>query len=133
MGAWSASNFDNDDALDWLDDLCDSGDESSVRSALSTVAEWPADEYLEAIDCCVALAAAEIVAAALGNPAADLPEETEDWLDRNAWEPGAEEIRLAHAVITRIKVNSELKDLWEDSDSYDEWLAVIQDLESRLP
>ena len=133
MSAWSPGNFDNDDALDWLDDLCDSGDEFAVGAALNVVADWPAGEYLEAIDCSIALAAAEMVAAALGVPPADLPQEAEEWLERVAPEYGRQEVTLARRAIARIKASSELKDLWKDSNGYEEWLAVVDNLERRLP
>jgi hypothetical protein len=133
MGAWSTSNFDNDDALDWLDDLCESDDDSAIKAALVTVAQWPENEFLESIDCCIALVAAEIVAAALGHPAPDVPEEAEEWLDRNSPDVGTEEVNLARAAVQRILANSELKDFWKSTDSYEEWLEVVRDLENRLP
>lgn len=132
MGAWGTGNFENDDALDWVDDLEECEDASAVRSALTTVTGWPAAEQLESIDCCVALAAAEMVAAALGHPSVDFPEEAEDWLERRGQELGEEEHQLARAIVERIRRNSELKDLYADSDSLEEWLDVLKDLEGRL-
>lgn len=133
MSAWSPNSFDNDDALDWLDDLCDSGDEYVVGAALAVVADWPDGEFLEAIDCCVAIAAAEMVAAAMGMPPADFPQEAEEWLERTAPEYGKQEAVLARRAIARIKANSELKDIWKESELYEEWLGAIEDLERRLP
>jgi len=132
VGAWGTGNFENDDALDWVDDLEECDDETAVRDALATVADWPASQPLEAIDCSVALAAAEMVAAALGHPSSDFPEEAEDWLDRKGPDLGDDEVRLARAAVERIKGNSELRDLWAESDSMEEWLEVVNDLQTRL-
>lgn len=68
MGAWGSGSFENDDALDWLTDFCDDPDKGLIADALTTVAEMDDSEYLEAPDCCVAIAAAEIVAALKGAP-----------------------------------------------------------------
>jgi hypothetical protein len=133
MGAWSASNFDNDDALDWLDDLCESDDDGAIRAGLATVVDWPESEYLESIDCCVALVAAEMVAAVLGHPAGDIPEEAEEWIERNSPDIGGEEVQLARQAIQRILKSSELNDWWKASENYDEWLEAVRDLEHRLP
>lgn len=79
MGAWGAGSFENDDAADWLADFCDEPDEKRIANALSTVAEMDAGEYLEAPECSVGLAAAEIVASLKGAGSPDLPEEAPDF------------------------------------------------------
>ena len=66
MGAWGFGSFDNDDAADFLADATESGDLSLVRGALDNV--LTSTEYVEAPDASQAIAAAEIVAAALGRP-----------------------------------------------------------------
>src|SRR5690606_12275219 len=133
MGAWSTGNFDNDDALDWLDDLCESNEQGAIRAALQVVVDWPENENLEAIDCCCALAAAAMIAAAPGQPADDIPEEAEEWIDRNGPEVRPDEITLAKNAIRRIRTNSELRQLWEEADALEEWMDAVQDLENRLP
>jgi hypothetical protein len=62
MGAWGTEPFANDDAMDWIADLETAKDLRVVRAALDAV---PGDgaEYIEAPVGCVALAAAEVVAA----------------------------------------------------------------------
>jgi hypothetical protein len=126
MGAWGAGTFDNDDALDWLDDLVD-GASDAIRGAL----EATEAESIEAPDASSALAAAEVVAAALGNPAADLPGEVSDWLEANGAKSAAALAPLARQAVERIRANSELKDLWEETDP-SEWTAAVDDLHKRL-
>lgn len=126
MGAWGAGTFDNDDALDWLDDLVD-GASDAIRLAL----EATDAEQLEAPDASSALAAAEVVAAALGHPAAELPGEVSDWLEQNGTKSAAALAPLARQAVERVRQNSELKDLWEEADP-SEWTAALDDLRKRL-
>jgi len=131
MGAWGAGTFDNDDALDWLDDLVDGADDA-IRDALQTALESTGADPLEAPDASSALAAAEVVAAALGRPAADLPGEVSDWLEANGAKSAAALAPLARQAVERVRANSELRKLWEESDP-GEWLAAVDDLLSRVP
>jgi len=39
MGTWGADSFQNDWALDWLGDLCESGDASLIRATLNRAVE----------------------------------------------------------------------------------------------
>jgi hypothetical protein len=78
LGAWGSGSFENDDASDWLGAFCDAPDKELISDALSTVAEMDADEYLEAPDCSVALAAAEVVAALKDPPNPDMPDDAKE-------------------------------------------------------
>ena len=132
MGAWGSGSFENDDASDWIADFCDDPDEGLISDALSTVAEMGADEYLEAPDCSVGLAAAEIVAALKGAPNPDMPDEATECVStlKIKAEPGM--ISLASRAVERIKTNSELKELWDESENPAEWYAAVATLEARL-
>lgn len=131
MGAWGTGNFDNDDAGDWAWELDDATDHSILQSTLETVTE--SEEQPEAPDAANALAAAEVVAALAGRPmSGQLPESVEEYLKRVTAAPSPELLRLAVAAVKRVEKDSELKDLWEESDSYEEWQAVIDSLLSRL-
>ena len=129
MGAWGTGNFDNDDALDWLGDL---GDVESLRSALQTVASAHADAWVEAPDCCAALAAAEIVAASRGAAAGDLPEHAVAWVERHGRRCTPHDAALAAAAAARIVAASELQELFDDSPSKNEWHSVVNALRDRL-
>jgi Domain of unknown function (DUF4259) len=63
MGAWGHGSFENDDAADWVHEFELQG-ASAVVPAQESVSKIPEDEYLEAPEASVAIAAAEIVAAA---------------------------------------------------------------------
>lgn len=132
MGAWGAGSFENDDASDWLGDFCDDPDKEALSGALSTVAETDAEDYLEAPDCSAGLAAAEVVAALKGAPHPDMPDDAKECVSKLKSEAGAGMVALALRAVERIRANSELKELWDESESPDEWYAAVGELEQRL-
>jgi hypothetical protein len=130
-GASNVGSFDNDDALDWVDGLERAG--SSVLA--TTLREVDAKaEYVEAPQCSVALAAAEVVAAAHGHPAAQLPAPVTAWLKRVAPSATPELLAQARAAVKtcRDSDRSELRQLWLESDESTAWLADTAGLLSRL-
>jgi hypothetical protein len=132
MGAWGAGSFENDDALDWLAEFCESPDEKRIMDALSLVANVDAAGYLEAPECSTGLAAAELVAALKGKPASNLPEEAKECLSTLKFSPKADLAPLALKTVDRIITNSELKELWEESGDPGEWYSALDDLRERL-
>ncbi|HSM83145.1 MAG TPA: DUF4259 domain-containing protein [Nodosilinea sp.] len=133
MGTWSVDAFGNDDAADWAFELADSADLSLVEAAIDgALAEG---DYLDAPEAAIALAATEVLARLNGQ-----------WGDRNAYtapadawveqievRPTPELLGRARAAIDRILgADSEMAELWQDSDDYEAWLASVQDLRSRL-
>ena len=148
MGAWGPGNFENDEAVDWISDARESGDPQFVVAALTKVAE--ARDFIEAPDGCAALAAAEVVAAALGCPPgvpsndqieerlpmlSDFAEGATDSVVEVAelMPEVADQADLARRALVALldPENSELYGLWDDADAAD-WLAVLQDLGARL-
>jgi hypothetical protein len=90
----------------------------------------PADTYLEAPTCQVAVAAAEAVSAALGRPTAGAPQDLLDWAARQ--EALASDLPpLAIGAVDRITTDSELKAVWDEADP-GEWRAAMADLRRRL-
>ena len=130
MGAWGHGNFDNDDAGDWLYELEDSSDLSVVASVFDAVLQDP-NGYLESPSCCNALAAAEIVAALSGKPASNLPDNAQAWV-RGKSTSTAETVSKAKAAVARVRSKSELRELWEETDEFDNWLKVLDELDARL-
>jgi len=128
MGAWGAGVFDNDTALDWLDALERTGS-AAVSKALRGL---PDDAgYIDADQACDALAAAEIVAASRGNPPADFPGEAADWVQAHGPSVPYELTEVAENAVARIRTDSELRDLWEESGA-EEWYTALDDLLGRL-
>jgi len=121
--------FDNDDALDFVNDLAASRDGDFLATTLRAALDA---RYLELPEAAAAVAAAEVVAAAAGLPAADLPSEVVGWVVQHG--PGLPEGLTQHAsdAIERIERDSELRDLWYESGAPHEWLTAIADLRRRL-
>ena len=132
MGAWGTGSFENDGAGDWVVEFSDDPGMDEVIDALSTVAEADEDEYLETPECGAAITAAEVVAALNKQPHAELPEDISDWVKVQTALPDEELVALALSAIERVKANSEMQELWEESEHYEQWQAAIGDLERRL-
>jgi hypothetical protein len=130
MGTWGTGLFDDDDAADWAWELQESADLSVVRRALEAIDRKTV--YLEAPECAVALAAAEIVAGLCGRPAQGLPEEVSAWIAAHDSLPAAPLQSLAKRVAERVLGDSELAELWRESDEWNGWSANVSDLLRRL-
>ena len=130
MGAWGSSNFENDDASDWLGEFCDDPNKEAISNAFVAVNEI-GDKYLEAPECSMALAAAEVVAALKGVPNQNLPEEARECFVKLKIKPDSNMISAAVNAVGRIRTDSELKELWEEQDPA-EWYMAVDDLAARL-
>ncbi len=132
MGDWDVGAFDNDTAKEWLIELMGSESTSPILRAIVNVAKLPATDYLQAPECEVAVAASELVVAARGNPSSHLPQEAATWISNRKFVAGKEVVAMALKVLKRIEENSELKELWADTDSAGDWKRSISDLKRRL-
>jgi hypothetical protein len=131
MGAWGHKSFENDSALDWLGDLTD-GDASLVGEAIDAVAGANDDAYIDVDEASAALAAAELVAAALGKGEDRLNDGAASWLTNNratVQGVGAARARLA---VQRVFEHSELRELWDENGDETEWHADVRELLQRL-
>lgn len=131
MGAWGVSPFENDEAMDWVGGLLDRGDPAIVRDALTTVTQIDANEYVDVTTASEGLAAAAVVAAALGESDVMLPDELPEWIASHLSALRAEQANAARAV-ERIVADSELAELFRESQSADDWLQELRRLLSVL-
>jgi hypothetical protein len=132
MGTWGTEVFANDDAMDWIAALEDTDDISVVERALSAVND--AEGYLEAPECSVALAAAEVVATILKKPGADVPSEVFEWIARVGRDLPPSIPDAARRAVDRVAADSELLELWEEAGDpgLAEWRATLTELRGRL-
>jgi hypothetical protein len=132
MGAWGAGNFENDDALDWLGELEETADLSLVEQAILAV--LTSDNYVEAGEGCIALAAAEVMAALQDKPVENLPEEVTTWIQTHNVTSDPKLVTDALIVVEKIRNHkeSELRELWAEAEELEPWHAVLDDLSSRL-
>jgi len=131
MGAWGAAPFENDDAADWISEALHTESWNTVSEALTRATEN--EDYLEAPDASIAVAAAAIVAAATpGNaPWSLVPGEIESWALGHA-PPDASTRERARLALERVMRDSELRELWQKSLELDVWLSAGNEIKRRL-
>jgi hypothetical protein len=134
MGAWGELAFDNDSANDWAYGLDEIDDLSLVESAFDELEEV-GGEYLDQDIACNALAACEVLARLQGNPGYKnaYTEKVDQWVAAHKLRPTSELLKRASAAIDRIIAdNSELRDLWDETDDAEKWRTALADLRLRL-
>lgn len=130
MGAWGLGNFENDDALDWLIALESTEDTTLLSQTLGAVL-GDESHYPEAPECSMVLAAAEVVAALIGNSSEDLPYEVTQWVEgKDAPEDAL--VNQAKESLKAILEQSELKGLWEETEEYANWVEKVNEVQNRL-
>jgi hypothetical protein len=132
MGTWAIDALGNDDAGDWLGTLYDGDGLDVIDETLSAVATL---DYVEAPQAAEALAAAEVIAHLQGRPDTTMPphEELEGWVKSSKLVPTPALVDKAHQAIDRILADqSELLELWQESDEFEAWKASVLNLRSRV-
>lgn len=122
MGTWAAGSFGNDTALDFASELKDF---AALRKTLIKFGKKSGE--LDADEAAVALAACDLLAAAIGRPPADLP----DGPDLGKPKVSGKLLESAKTIVQRVREKSELAELWSDEDDA-EWQAELEDLLLRL-
>jgi hypothetical protein len=128
MSDWGTGPFENDDGADFVADLVERADFRTVEAAfvaVETTATPSLEQWLRAV------AAAETLAAVLGNPGQGLPEEVKDFATRVRHLDPAEATSLARRVIGDALTQSSVAHFYED------WVwqtvsAELTDLYDRL-
>ena len=133
MGCWAIDSFGNDDAADWLGDLTEAEDLSPARRTVSALLSE--DGYLDAPFSTEALAAIEVVAAALGRPTVTAQSQAKlmTWIARV--KPVADTSLVsdsARAIERILGPDSELRELWDETDEFGEWQSNVEQLRSAL-
>jgi len=132
MGAWGERAFQNDSALDWLAQLEAAGVDI-LRKTLTRVADTEEDDEVDVDDGTSAIAAAEVVAAALGGGRDRVTKEVSVWLDRHQSSLGAQDMALAKQAVKRVlAARSELRALWDEGGPDNAWHEDVRVLLSRL-
>jgi len=132
MGAWGEKAFENDSALDWIAEL-ESAGVDLLRDALLCVAETDNDDFVDVDDGSAVIAAAEIVAAALGRGRDRLTSAARAWLDQNPEAIVLNDLELARRAVERVLGSgSELRELWDETGADNPWLDDVGVLVGRL-
>jgi hypothetical protein len=128
MGAWSHTSFGNDTACDFLYDV--EKNAGAIERAIKAVETITTGDYIESEFAANVLAAGELLAAANGRPPEDYPEGAQAIVAR--LKPDAALRLRAARAITRILDASELRELWEETDDFNDWTADVRGLLERL-
>jgi hypothetical protein len=124
MGAWDVTAFGNDDAADWAAGLVDADKPTEFLKRTFALAEG--NGYLEAPNGSQLVAAAAIVAAALSGRAPQSFPEDAGWLHGKA-DSFRGLAAAAAAGIERVRGdNSELRDLWQETEEFSAWEADLE-------
>jgi len=132
MGAWDIGHFDNDTAADFGGELDDAAPEQRaelVRTALAEAADVAVDDYLDSDVAAPALAAAALVAAHCpgGEPV------TTAYGPKQPLPPLAELRPLAAGAVRRVLAEeSELAELWDETELSADWRAAVARLHAVL-
>ncbi|WP_423205430.1 DUF4259 domain-containing protein [Pseudomonas kribbensis] len=132
MGTWSIHAFGNDEAADFAIELSESSNLDLIQSALEDVIA--ADEYLEAPEADRGIAAAAVLALLNGQeiPGA-LDEAISTWVKSQTTKPSSVLLTKAQVVVERVlSKNSELVELWIESDEYESWQDGLRLIKASL-
>lgn len=143
MGAWGTTVFENDVSADWVPLFRENPHPGFLDETFEDIDDDP--EYVNEVVSCFVLAAAEVVAAAGGQPSetewseyAGAPKCTgpppfvKDWIAESGFRPDPALVKRASDCVARVQASSELKDDWEGSEYREEWEQSVQDLRDRL-
>ena len=128
--SFEVGSFSNDGARAWLEELYGSVSQEPIKKALLAVLRMEA--FIDAQDAERAVAACEIVAASLGQPSDELPQEAALWIRAQRFVAPREMLRLSGMIVDRIEKRSELRDLWDGTDLAGQWRQEMRALKSRL-
>ncbi|MDH0895720.1 MULTISPECIES: DUF4259 domain-containing protein [unclassified Pseudomonas] len=136
MGTWSTDILGNDMACNWLSQLSDYEDFSLVEQTLDGVLAI-GDDYLESDQAEAALAAAEVVAHAAGNPQpgiGGIRDMIDDWLEDDCTADFDSALlgKSLRAIDRILQEPSETLEGWGSDDDRKAWIASINDLKSRV-
>jgi len=128
MGAWGSQAFQNDSAVNWLNQLRTYGIDM-LRRTLTNVGLANELHELDVDAGASAVAAAELVAAAFGFERDRVPPQGRAWLDANQRAFVASDLTLAKRAVQRVLApNSELSALWHDGGADNPWHADVSAL-----
>ena len=134
-GAWGVGSFENDDALDYVEQTMEDDIFQAVGVPFSHVVLAQNEGFIDAPTGSQVLAAAEIYAAIRGKPGTDFPGDIALWVESKSWKIDDKVFSFAEYCSRQVldPDRSELAQLWqEDPEFYDKWLATVNDLLKRL-
>ncbi|HEX7018162.1 MAG TPA: DUF4259 domain-containing protein [Patescibacteria group bacterium] len=130
MGAWGYKIFENDAAVDFISFFTANPSVKELRRKIRAASQLAESEYLDSYLASEVLAAIKI-AISLTRTDDSLPQEFLQTLGQLKTKTNSLEIKEkifpdALAALHRIKTNSELQELWQETKEYAQWLNEIE-------
>ena len=132
MSAWGISNFENDTALDWVNEIIQEREVTSLEESITSFVNDFSVEDTSLMDCSKFLTIAETLAALIGSPDEDFPEELKDWVESKYIKIEESTIDNAKRGVKLIMTDSEAKEMYLDSGYFKSWEKAQKDLIKRL-
>ncbi|MFE6748544.1 DUF4259 domain-containing protein [Kitasatospora purpeofusca] len=133
MGTWDIGHFDNDTAADFcagLDEAAAGDREGVVRRVLTLAADTGAEQYLDFDEAVEAVAAAALVASQCPDGA---PVTSAYGPDEPLPEFAVDLRPIAASALDRVLADeSELAELWDESEEGPAWRRAVQELRDVL-
>ena len=133
MGTFGYRNFQNDSGMDFEEEFKTVPTPTTVRLALLPVVRTvAAGGFIDYHEACMALAAAEVIAASLGRPSVDFPKDLLPLVQNLLLNKDVNTRKMARKAIRAVVKKSELQELWAETADAAHWQAVQKDLLIRL-
>jgi hypothetical protein len=132
MSAWGISNFENDTALNWIENLIEKSDIDSINSTINIFVSDFDPEETSLIECSKFLAVVELLAGLLGNPSEDFPDELTDWIEGKYIKVNDDVVNKAKEGVALVLKDSEAKEMYWDSGYQKSWVEAQNSLIKRL-
>lgn len=132
MAAWGITNFENDVALDFVNEMVTNGKQLSIGEYVDVFLKNFDAEQTSLDECLTLLTVAEILAAILGEPSEDLPIELKEWVERSYIQVDTKVVGKVEKAIQLLLKDSEAKEMYCDTPYYKAWKKVQDELLKRL-
>jgi hypothetical protein len=131
-GRWAADTLSNDDASDFLDQIVPNGSVEAIRSVLDAALNPGSPVSDESAS--RALAAAEMIAAMVGNPSRYLPAPCKAWAVLHSKDANRNLIESALRAVDRVVKDSDTQELMQEggAKNLQDWQASVTNLKARL-
>lgn len=134
MSVWDIGPFDNDLALDWVQDLQESNDLYYIEDTLNNVLE-EGDSFIPMPFACEALAAIDVLARLQGQPGAEVVEDVDAWVEasRKKFKRRTDLVEKSlKALELIVSDKSELANEWAQTDEHVAWRGMVEQLRARV-
>jgi hypothetical protein len=134
MSVWDIGPFDNDLALDWVQDLQESNDLYYIEDTLDNVLD-EGDSVIPMPFACEALAAIDVLARLQGQPGEEAEDDVDAWVEtvRKKFKRRADLVEKSLKVLDLVvSEKSELANEWAQTDEHVAWRGMVAQLRARI-